>query len=129
MVTGPVPHVRSGAESIAGAGAAVIAGHSAHVFHGVDVISHCAVLYDLGDFVDDYAVQRRVRNDLGLLWLVAVDGGRAVRVDPLPLKLEYAYTGVANGADRRWIVRRLRAAIRPLPLTEIDGLLRIGLPW
>lgn len=129
MVTEPVPHVRAGARVFADAGAMVVAGHSAHVFQGVDVISQCAVLYDLGDFVDDYAVQRWARNDLGLLWLVTVDDGRAVRIDALPLRLEYAYTRVADGADRRWIARRLRAAIRPLPLAEVDGVLRIGLPW
>jgi poly-gamma-glutamate capsule biosynthesis protein CapA/YwtB (metallophosphatase superfamily) len=38
--------------SLVQAGATLVAGHSAHVFHGVR--DH--VLYDLGDFVDDYAI-------------------------------------------------------------------------
>jgi poly-gamma-glutamate synthesis protein (capsule biosynthesis protein) len=127
MVPAPVPHVRRSAAVLSEAGAAVIAGHSAHVFHGVDVLSRSAVLYDLGDFVDDYAVDDVVRNDLGLLWLVTVARGRAVRIDALPLRLEYGYTCVAQGGDRRWIVDRLGAVVRPRPVAEVEGLLRIEL--
>ena len=43
---------------------------SAHVFHGVAA----RVLYDLGDFLDDYRVDRKLRNDLGLLFLVDLVG-------------------------------------------------------
>ena len=45
------------------AGATLVAGHSAHVFHGVAD----RVIYDLGDFIDDYATDPALRNDLGLL--------------------------------------------------------------
>jgi len=45
------------------AGATLVAGHSAHVFHGIAD----RVLYDLGDFVDDSAADPYLRNDLGLL--------------------------------------------------------------
>ncbi|WP_454777925.1 CapA family protein [Georgenia muralis] len=54
-VPGPVPHVRSAAEVLTRAGADLIAGHSAHVSHGVAG----SVLFDLGDLVDDYAVHPR----------------------------------------------------------------------
>lgn len=127
MTAAPVPHVRRSAAELADTGAAVIAGHSAHVFHGVDVLSRSVVLYDLGDFVDDYAVDRILRNDLGLLWLVTVAHGHAVRIDALPLRLDYGYTRVAQGVDRRWIVDRMRTAVRPRPVAEVDGLLRIEL--
>ena len=36
----------------------LVAGHSAHIFHGVAR----SVLFDLGDFLDDYAVDRELRN-------------------------------------------------------------------
>jgi len=54
MVGEPVEHVRAVAPALRAAGATLVAGHSAHVFHGV----HGAVLYDLGDFLDDYRVTR-----------------------------------------------------------------------
>lgn len=127
MVTDPLPHVRASAALLAGAGAALVAGHSAHVFQGVDVLSGCPVLYDLGDFVDDYAVDFRLRNDLGLLWLVAFEDHAAVRVDALPLKLEFGFTRVAEGADRAWITRRLRTAVHPMEVSQVGGLLHVDL--
>ena len=58
----------------------VVAGHSAHVPQG----ARGRTLFDLGDFVDDYAVDRALRNDLGLLWLLTLgpdgpSGSRACR--------------------------------------------------
>jgi poly-gamma-glutamate capsule biosynthesis protein CapA/YwtB (metallophosphatase superfamily) len=58
----PLPYVRRAAAALRDAGATLIAGHSAHLFHGVQP----GILYGLGDFVDDYAVDRE-RNDLGAL--------------------------------------------------------------
>ena len=46
----PPRHVRSAAATLGGH-ATLIAGHSAHVFHGVEG----TVLYDIGDFINDYA--------------------------------------------------------------------------
>ena len=40
--------------------------------------------FDLDDYLDDYAVDRRLRNDLGLLWLVALDAAGPVRVEGVP---------------------------------------------
>jgi poly-gamma-glutamate capsule biosynthesis protein CapA/YwtB (metallophosphatase superfamily) len=103
MTPDPVRHVRQAARRLRDAGATLVAGHSAHVFHGV--APH--VLYDLGDFIDDYRVEPRLRNDLGLLFLVDLDGDR---LEAIPLKLEYAYTRLAAGDDRSWIGRRFAEA-------------------
>jgi hypothetical protein len=127
MEPDPVPHVRSSARALATAGATVVAGHSAHVFQGIDVIAGCPVLYDLGDFVDDYAVDSLLRNDLGLLWLISFDHHSAVRLDVLPLKLDYGFTRVADGTDRAWITRRLRKAVHPRDVDDVEGMLRVDL--
>ena len=70
----------------------LIAGHSAHVFHGVTD----GVLYDLGDFIDDYATNRYLRNDLGLLFFVTFRLGRPTRVEAVPLALDYCFTRLAD---------------------------------
>ncbi len=106
MVTAPVPHVRRAARELQDAGATVIAGHSAHVFHGIAD----RVLFDLGDFIDDYAVDERLRNDLGLLFLVVFESTRPKRVEMIPLSLEFCHTGLADAGGAAWIERRLRAA-------------------
>jgi poly-gamma-glutamate synthesis protein (capsule biosynthesis protein) len=106
MVTEPLRHVRSAAGELRAAGATLIAGHSAHVFHGVAE----RVLFDLGDFIDDYAVDRQLRNDLGLLFLVTFDDARPVRVEAVPLFLDYCHTRLATGDDAEWIARRFESA-------------------
>src|SRR5438128_12419491 len=98
MVAEPRPHVHRAASALVDAGATLVAGHSAHVFHGVAP----RLLYDLGDFLDDYRVDRNLRNDLGLLFLVDLTGDR---LEAIPLKLEFAHTRLAAGNDAAWIKR------------------------
>ena len=110
MTAAPVRHVRSAAAALVGAGATLVAGHSAHVPHGVAG----RILYDLGDFLDDYRVDPRLRNDLGLLFLVTLDEAGPVRLEALPLKLEYCHTRPAIGEDAAWIRQRFRSACAAL---------------
>ena len=119
MTAAPVPEVRRAAEALIGAGASLIAGHSAHVFHGVAG----SVLFDLGDFADDYRTDPRLRNDLGLLWFVDLSGSELVRIEALPLKLDYCHTRVARGRDREWIKARFMSACAELGTggAERDG--------
>ena len=102
MTVAPQPYVRRAARALLAAGATLVAGHSAHVVHGVVP----RVLYDLGDFVDDYRVDARLRNDLGLLFLVDLDACGPRRLEALPLKLDYCHTRLARGEDAEWITRR-----------------------
>jgi poly-gamma-glutamate capsule biosynthesis protein CapA/YwtB (metallophosphatase superfamily) len=113
MNTEPTRHVRAAAAGLLNAGATLVAGHSAHLFHGTGR----AILYDLGDFLDDYATHPVLRNDLGLLWLVDFDNSGPRRVEALPLKLDYCHTRLAEGDDAAWIERRLRRASETLGST------------
>jgi poly-gamma-glutamate synthesis protein (capsule biosynthesis protein) len=99
METQPQSSIRHSAQALLEAGATLVAGHSAHVFHGVAP----RVLYDLGDFLDDYRVDRKLRNDLGLLFIVDLAGDR---LEAVPLKLEFTRTRLATGDDAAWIKRR-----------------------
>jgi poly-gamma-glutamate capsule biosynthesis protein CapA/YwtB (metallophosphatase superfamily) len=125
MVAAPVPHVRAAAKTLRDAGAALVAGHSAHVFHGAGE----RVLYDLGDFLDDYAVDRRLRNDLGLLFLVTLDAGRAVRLEAVPLALDYCHTRLAEGEDAAWVRARFRAASAALGTEVVERGGRLVVEW
>jgi poly-gamma-glutamate synthesis protein (capsule biosynthesis protein) len=125
MAEAPVSHVRAAAPTLLEAGATLVAGHSAHVFQGVGG----PVLYDLGDFIDDYAVDPRLRNDLGLLWLVELDRSGPLRLEAVPLRLDYCHTRLADGEDRDWIVRRFRQACAEFQteVAEEDGRLVVAL--
>jgi hypothetical protein len=116
MAEAPVAHVQRTAAALVEAGATLVAGHSAHVFQGVAG----RVLYDLGDFLDDYAVDPALRNDLGLLFLVDLDRDGPRRLEAIPLKLEHCHTRLAAGGDARWIRERFTAACASLG-TEVSA--------
>jgi poly-gamma-glutamate synthesis protein (capsule biosynthesis protein) len=123
MVPVPVDHVRAAAPALREAGATLVAGHSAHVFHGVDD----GVLYDLGDFIDDYVTDPVLRNDWGLLFLVTIDGRHVVRVEAVPLALDFCRTRLADPDEARWIACRFRRACAAFgtEVAERDGRLVI----
>ena len=123
MARHPLRPIRAAAAHLLAAGATVIAGHSAHVFQGVEG----PVFYDLGDFIDDYATDPELRNDLGLLFLLTLDGSGPIRLKALPLKLEYCRTGLAEGRDEAWIRHRFHRACAHFgtPVTAEDDRLVI----
>jgi poly-gamma-glutamate capsule biosynthesis protein CapA/YwtB (metallophosphatase superfamily) len=121
----PLPHVRRAAAALREAGATLVAGHSAHVFQGVED----AVLYDLGDFLDDYRVDPVLRNDLGLVFLVTLDAARPTRLEAVPIALNYCHTRLAGGADARWIAQRFRAACAELGTDVVEEAGRLVVEW
>ena len=98
---------------MAEAGATLVAGHSAHVFHGIGWEGGNQALYDLGDALDDYATHPRLRNDLGLLALWR-PGSADSPVELVGLHLDYCLTELARGPDAEWIAARVAAACAPL---------------
>ncbi len=125
MTTEPVAHVRAAASTLRAAGATLVAGHSAHVFHGVAD----RILYDLGDFIDDYATDPELRNDLGLLFLVTFDGTMPTRLEAIPLALDYCWTRLADAGEAAWIAERFRRACATLgtDVIEADGRLVVDM--
>jgi poly-gamma-glutamate synthesis protein (capsule biosynthesis protein) len=126
MVPSPLRYVERAAAALRAAGATLVAGHSAHVFHGVAD----GVVYDLGDFIDDYATDPSLRNDLGLLFLVTFDDrGQPTLLEAVPLALDYCHTRLAEPEEARWIADRFRAACADLgtEVTERGG--RLVVDW
>ena len=123
MTPSPLPYVREAARALREAGATLVAGTSAHVFHGVEQ----NILYDLGDFLDDYAVDPQLRNDYGLLFLVDLEPAGPRRIEAVPLRLVNAYTRLARGREAEWIRQRFRQACSRLgtEVLEEDGRLVI----
>lgn len=119
MTEAPVSHVRRAARRLADAGATLVAGHSAHTFHGVSG----RVLYDLGDFIDDYAVDPRLRNDLGLLFLVDLAPSGPKRIEAVPIALDFCHTRLAKGDEVTWVQDRFTRACDDLgtDVTMVGG--------
>jgi poly-gamma-glutamate synthesis protein (capsule biosynthesis protein) len=116
MAAEPVDHVRAAAQALVAAGATLVAGHSAHVFQGV----WDRVLFDVGDFIDDYAVDPVLRNDLGVLFLVTLDEAGPLRIEAVPLALDFCFTRIATEDEAAWIGRRLRRACAAFGTDVVD---------
>jgi poly-gamma-glutamate capsule biosynthesis protein CapA/YwtB (metallophosphatase superfamily) len=100
------------ARELLDAGADMVAGHSAHVFHGIERVEGRPVLYDLGDALDDYAVHPELRNDLGVLTLWRPGAERDLEL--VGLRLDYCRTELARGTEADWIAARLERACAEL---------------
>jgi poly-gamma-glutamate capsule biosynthesis protein CapA/YwtB (metallophosphatase superfamily) len=100
---------RRAAAAMVDAGATLVAGHSAHVFQGVGWDGDRPLLFDLGDALDDYAVDRRLRNDLGILALWR-PGSAQTPLELIGLRLHHCRTDLAYGGDADWIATRLTEA-------------------
>jgi poly-gamma-glutamate synthesis protein (capsule biosynthesis protein) len=107
------------------AGATLVVGHSAHVFHGFTR----QVLFDLGDLIDDYAIHPALRNDLGLLILATLDGPVVQRIDAIPLAIDRCRTRLADRDEYAWIRDRLTAACARLGTDITDEGDRLSTRW
>jgi poly-gamma-glutamate capsule biosynthesis protein CapA/YwtB (metallophosphatase superfamily) len=112
MRPSPARWQRRRAADMLAAGATLVAGHSAHVFHGVERHGDRFAAYDLGDALDDYRVDPVLRNDCGLLALWRPGG--EPELEFVGLLLEYARTEIARGDAADWIADRLTRACADL---------------
>lgn len=106
MQSRPSAEFKEFARAVVDAGADLFWGHSAHVVQGVEVWNGRPILYDTGDFVDDYAVDPYLRNDLSALFLVRFRGRLVERIDLIPVKIDDMQVNVAHGDERRWFIDR-----------------------
>jgi poly-gamma-glutamate synthesis protein (capsule biosynthesis protein) len=113
----PPRHFRDFAYKTLECGADVFWGHSAHVVQGVEVRDGKIILYDSGDFIDDYAVEPTLRNDLSMLFLLRVSGPCIERLDLVPVHIRRCQVNPASGAGRDWIIDRVRALSSELGTT------------
>ncbi|MFQ5790092.1 MAG: hypothetical protein ACE5JI_06390 [Acidobacteriota bacterium] len=69
-----------------------------------------------------YATDPVVRNDVHLLCFVTFREHRPVRLEALPLKLEYGHTRLASGGEGLWIRRKFKTVCTALGtvVTEED---------
>ncbi|KAA9398622.1 CapA family protein [Haloarcula sp. CBA1130] len=128
-VTAPSETQQAFARWLIDNGADVVHGHSAHVVQGVEVYRGRPIMYDTGNFVDDYAVKAGYRNDRSFLFELRLDDGRLTALGLTPVENTYAQVGRASEAVAEWLRETLRARSRPFgtPL-ERDGLgLRVPL--
>jgi len=130
MNSRPSAAFREFARRIVGLGADLFWGHSAHLVQGVEIVDGRPILYDTGDFVDDYAVDEDLRNDLSALFVVKVRDRRIERLELLPVQISGRQVNQAQGAARERFVRGFAALCAELgtPVAEAPGGRALALP-
>lgn len=101
------PPLRAFARWLVERGVDVVHGHSAHVPQGVEVYEGAPILYDCGDFVDDYVVKPDLHNDRSALYELVVEDGAVVAVRLHPVELDVG-VDAASPAAARWLRERIR---------------------
>lgn len=129
MVTSPSPQFRKFARAALDSGVDLFYGHSAHVFQGVECYGHGLILYDTGDFLDDYAVDPDLRNDWSFVFLVDVNSEGMRQLRMVPVRLNYAQVNLAEGEEFEAIREEMRSRCAPFntPVRETPEGLAIQL--
>jgi poly-gamma-glutamate capsule biosynthesis protein CapA/YwtB (metallophosphatase superfamily) len=107
MVLRPPTLFRRFAHAVVDRGADLYYGHSAHIFQGVEVYRGKPILYDTGDFIDDYAVDEQLRNDQSFLFKLSLEGDEFRRLELFPVTLSYVRVALAIGTEREVIMDRM----------------------
>ncbi|KAJ5946883.1 hypothetical protein N7454_003722 [Penicillium verhagenii] len=98
-------------------GVDIVHGHSSHHVQGVEVYGGKLIIYGCGDFVDDYVVREKYRNDLGAVWRVVVrednGTGRGLGLDRLeifPTRVDRFRANLldAGDEDHGWVREKVR---------------------
>jgi poly-gamma-glutamate synthesis protein (capsule biosynthesis protein) len=88
-------------------GCGILFGHSAHVFHGIEMYQDSPIIYSAGDLVDDYYVDPDSRNDYGLLIELEVSRYGLRRIDLHPVVIEKCRVVPAMSEQHEEITRRM----------------------
>jgi poly-gamma-glutamate capsule biosynthesis protein CapA/YwtB (metallophosphatase superfamily) len=87
----------------------ILFGHSAHVFHGVEIYRGCPIMYAAGDLVDDYYVDPDFDNDHQLLFELELTREALRRIRLYPIFIENCQTVLATDLQTATIVKRVTA--------------------
>lgn len=96
------------AHKLVDCGVDIIHGHSAHVAQGIEWYNNGIVLYDTGDFIDDYAIDSGLRNDLSALFTVTVTKKKLISVELTPIAIKNLRTMPAKGEDFSFFADRIK---------------------
>lgn len=107
FVERPSAEFRSFARRVIELGADIYHGHSAHICQGIEIHQGKPVLYDTGNFIDDYAVHPQLRNDQSCLFKLMFERGKLCRIELLPVSLSVARVSLAQGEEFDAICARM----------------------
>jgi poly-gamma-glutamate synthesis protein (capsule biosynthesis protein) len=105
----PTSAMRALAHELIDLGADIYWGHSNHTPLGMEVYQHAPIIYAAGDFIDDYAVDPRERNDLSFLFVLEVTQHQVERVRLHPVAIDRFQVRHATPTEAAWLMQRMQA--------------------
>jgi poly-gamma-glutamate capsule biosynthesis protein CapA/YwtB (metallophosphatase superfamily) len=117
--TEPSDSYQAFAHWLVDSGVDVIHGHSAHILQGLEVYRGRPILYDTGDFVDDYIDKPGYANKQSALFEVVIDDGRLDRLAVVPTKIVDCAVELADDTATT-ACQRLRERSEPFGTTIED---------
>ncbi|MEM2139791.1 CapA family protein [Nitrososphaera sp.] len=88
-------------------GADVYWGHSNHMPQGIEIYKGRPILYDCGDFIDDYAVDRQHRNDLSFIFRLSAERGKIDSIELVPTMIHDFHASTAPSSEADLVMRRM----------------------
>jgi len=98
-------------------GVDVVHGHSAHVLQGVEVHQGRPIIYDAGDFVDDYIHKEALHNKRSALFELVVTDGSFEKLQFVPVEIENRTATMADETATAWVQETLAARSEPFGTT------------
>ncbi|NGX60311.1 MAG: putative polyglutamine synthesis accessory protein [Chlamydiae bacterium] len=92
----PPANFRIFAHEIIDLGVDILHGHSAHIFQGVEIYKKKLILYDTGDFVDDYAVDPILRNDRSFFFIVKAKKQKLISLRMIPVNVAECQVNISD---------------------------------
>ncbi len=82
-------------------------GHSNHMPQGIEIYRGKPILYDSGDFIDDYAIDEYYRNDLSFLFLLDIEGAEPKSIELVPVRIHDFQASIALLSDAELAIKRM----------------------
>ena len=115
------------AHTMIDAGVDILHGHSAHVFQAIEIYNDRLILYDTGDFIDDYKTPPNLRTDQSFFYIVEVDLDGIVRLNLVPVLISNMQVNRATGTEYTQITDRIKTLSEDYNtvIIESSGILRV----
>ena len=117
--TAPSRDFRQFAHAAIERGVDVMHGHSAHVVQGIERYRHGVILYDSGNFIDDYWAIPFRHTRWSFVFALTVENGRPSRLRLVPVLTRPEPT-LATGATFQAITRRMKSLCDALGTATVE---------
>jgi len=108
MVEEPSEEQINFAHQLLDLGVDIIHGHSAHIFQGIEIYKEKIILYDTGDFIDDYAIDPELRNDRSFLFEFEIKDKKIERLRLIPVVIQDMQVNLAVNYDKKSTIARMQ---------------------